>query len=380
LQKGYKFVGVWDLHPSVRSAYEIALNDLRRCYTDKGIVAGRRSKRFHQYWARHSFFASLGSLNLNDVRQVKKNLELFASMQKKNGVIPNQISLELKPRYKLLVGSVIDSTALFVITLAAYVKKTDDMAFAVKMFPKARKAIEFLLSKDRDSDCLIEERVFANWAESVLKFGTVLYTNCCFYKALKEFAWLSSLQKNRSLQRKFHALAEKTKERINQVFWEGNYYIDWIDFRRHDYFATDGNLLAIDYGITDRIQSQMILNKIKQHQLNKVPLKTNYPLYPLWRIPPTLLPLMEYNYHNGFSWLWLGCLNAIGLHKVGWKKEAKQTIRGVADLINENGIVHEVFDENGKPVNSIFLKSERPFAWNAGFFVRAVHELKKKHQ
>ncbi len=365
------------MHTSVKSAYEIAYNDLRHCYTDKGIVAGRKSKRLHQYWARHGFFASLGSLHLNDFRVVKNNLELFASNQRPSGIIPNQISLGLKPRYRLLAGSVIDSTALFVVTLAAYVKKSKDLEFAKKMFPKATKAVEFLLSKDRDNDSLIEERVFANWAETVLKFGNVLYTNCCFYKALNDFAWMAELLEKPSVQKRFENLALRTKERINHQFWEGNYYIDWIDFRRHDFFATDGNLLAIDFGVADKAQSQMILNKIKQHQMNKVPLKTNYPLYPLWRIPPTLLPLQEYNYHNGFSWPWLGCLNAITLYKVGWKKEAKQTLRSVAELINQNGIVHEVFDEKGKPVNGLFLKSERPFAWSAGFFVRAVNEVRK---
>jgi len=243
------------------------------------------------------------------------------------------------------------------------------------MFPKAEKAMAFLLSKDRNNDFLVEERVFANWAESVLKFGNVLYTNCCFYKALADFSGLAGMAGKQGLQKRFKAFAEKTKEKINHVFWDGNYYIDWIDFRRHDFFAVDGNLLAIDFGIADRAQGQMILNKVKQHQLNKVPLKTNYPLYPVWRIPPTLLPLLEYHYHNGFSWPWLGCLNAIALAKVGWKREAKQALKSVASLINENGIVHEVFDEEGKPVNSIFLKSERPFAWNAGFFVRAVNEV-----
>jgi len=365
------------MHPAVKSAYEIALNDLRRCYTEQGIVAGRKSKRLHQYWARHAFFSSLGALCLNDDAIVKKNLGLFASMQRPNGVLPNQISLAMKPRYKLLAGSVIDSTALFVVALAAYVRKTGDKEFLAEMFPKAERAMQFLLAKDRDKDALIEERVFANWAETVLKFGKVLYTNCCFYKAVKEFAWLAKEAGKPGLSDTFERIAEKTKERINQAFWEGNYYIDWIDFRRHDFFSCDGNLLAIDFGIADRVQGQMILNKVKQHQLNKVPLKTNWPLYPVWRIPPTLLPLLEYNYHNGFSWPWLGCLNAIALNKVGWKKEAKQTLREVAGLINENGIVHEVFGPEGKPVNGLFLKSERPFAWNAAFFIRAVHELGK---
>jgi glycogen debranching enzyme len=274
-----------------------------------------------------------------------------------------------------MAGSVIDSTALFVIALASYARFTGDGEFALKLLPNAEKAVKFLLAKDRDNDGLVEEKVFANWAETVLKFGKVLYTNCCFYRALDDFSWLAGTLKESGLQKQYAELAERAKGRINQVFWEGNYYIDWIDFRRHDFFSSDGNLLAIDFGIAERAQGQMILNKIKQHQLNKFPLKTNYPMYPLWRIPPTLLPLLEYHYHNGFNWPWLGCLNAIALQKVGWKKEAKQTLRAVAELINQNGITNEVLDERGKPVNGLFLKSERPFAWTAGYFVRAANEV-----
>ena len=139
------------------------------------------------------------------------------------------------------------------------------------------------------------------------------------------------------------------------------------------YFAADGNLLAIDWGIAGEVQGQMVLNKIKQHQLNKVPLQANYPLYPFWRIPPALFPLEAYHYHNGSSWLWLGCLNAIALKKMGWKKEAKQDLKRIAEAINSNGSVHEVF-LGGKPLNSFLLKSEPFFAWSSGLFVKAVKE------
>ncbi|MBN2067891.1 MAG: hypothetical protein JW744_05475 [Candidatus Diapherotrites archaeon] len=366
------------MNTSVNNAYEIALNDLRKCYTEKGILAGRKSKRYSQYWARNSFFASMGSLALGDLGQVERNLQLFASMQNRKGMIPNQISQAMKPRYKIAIGSIIDSTALFVIAATGYARKSKDAEFAAEIFPKARKAVEFLQSKDRNNDFLIEERVFANWADSVLRFGNVLYTNCCYYKALLEFSELSGMLGKKQLSLKYKRLASKTKEKINGMFWHGNYYLDWIDIKRHDFFACDGNLLAIDWGIADREQSQMILNKVKQHQMNKVPLKTNYPLYPVWRIPPTLLPLMEYHYHNGFSWLWLGCLNAIALNKVGWHNDAKKELKSMAELINQNGAVHEVFDDRGKPVRSIFLKSESPFSWNAGLFVRAVSELQGK--
>jgi glycogen debranching enzyme len=257
------------------------------------------------------------------------------------------------------------------------VRESGDEKFAKTYFEKANSAVQWLSSKDRDNDFLIEERVFANWADSVLKFGRVLYTNCCYHKALADFSWLCTLTGNEKLLPQYERLVAKTKEKINGFFWEGNYYADWYDWTRHDFFASDGNVLAIVWGIADDEQAQMIETKIRQHRLNAVPLKTNYPAYPFWRIPIMFLPFQAYHYHNGFSWPWLGCLNTIALNKIGWKKEARQELRKLAQMINENGTVHEVFDERGKPVRTLLLKSESPFAWSAGTFIRAVHEMRK---
>ncbi|MCX6798859.1 MAG: GH116 family glycosyl hydrolase [Candidatus Diapherotrites archaeon] len=357
------------MKPLISNAYDIALNDLRKCYTDKGILAGRNSKRYNQYWARNSFFASMGALKAGDFEQVKRNLRLFAALQGKNGAIANQVSLRLQPRYKLMIGSVMDASALFVVSLARYARETGDFEFAEQNLPQARKALLFLKSKDRGKDLLIEESVFANWAETVLKFGRVLYTNCCYFKALLEFGELCAMLEKKDLCAESRAAAAGVKERLNALFWVGNYYCDWVDFRKHDYFAADGNLLAIDWGIADAAQGNMILNKIKQHQLNKVPLQTNYPLYPIWRIPATLLPLMEYHYHNGSSWPWLGCLHAIALRKAGRQSEAKKELRKVAEMIAANGTTTEVFGSDGKPLRGLFLRSEHPFSWTAGFFL-----------
>ena len=176
---------------------------------------------------------------------------------------------------------------------------------------------------------------------------------------------------------RYRRRASAIKEIVNKEFWQGNYYYDWIGIVKHDIFATDGNVLAILFDIADNGQSNMIENKIKQHRMNKVPLQVNYPKYPFWRIPPGFFPLETYNYHNGSSWLWLGCLNAMALHKTGRKKEAKQELKAIASAINAHGSVHEVFLD-GKPINSLLLKSEPFFAWSSGLFVKAVKEISGK--
>ncbi|MDD5162628.1 MAG: GH116 family glycosyl hydrolase [Candidatus ainarchaeum sp.] len=362
------------MHPEVEEAFSIAAKCLQKCYSEKGILAG--SVFLKEYRARDSFFACFGAMELGDFEIAKKNLELFFGQQGPKGILPLFFDKKLKPSYKMIVGKPIDATALGIIAFTEYVDKTKDLDFARQNFGSLKKAVDWLVSRDKDKDFLVEETVLGNWAESVLKYGTVLYSNACFFKAIDSFERLCILLKQKELAETASKTAISIKRKINEEFWTGAFYADWIFIQKHDYFAADGNLLAAWWEIADEEQGQMIANKIKQHQLNKWPLQTNYPAYPFWRLPLVLMPLQEYHIHNGFSWLWLGCLNAIVLDKIGWKKEARQEIRKISEIIIENKCVHDFLFE-GKPVNSLFLKSEPNSAWAAGMFVKAVKEIGK---
>lgn len=357
------------------SAFEIAAKNLRECYSEKGIVAGK--KNFNEYWARDSFFACLGANSLKDFEIVKKNLELFFKFQKKSGKIPFHISKKLKPSYRFFLSNVVDSNSLIIIALQDYLEKSNDVEFAEKNFEKAKKAMEWLEKQDKNKDFLIEEGIFANWMDSILKFGKVLYSNVCHLHSLECFAKICRRLKKEEMAKTFSEKFDKTKNALNQTFWNGSYYIDWIDFSKQDFFSSDGNVLAVFWNIADQLQAETIENKIKQHQLNKIPLKTNYPAYPFWRVPLILLPLQAYHYHNGFSWQWLGCLNAFCLKKIGFSDDAKKELKKNAMQILENHSTHEVFSEEGKPVESIMLKSEHPFAWSAAAYILAYNEIKK---
>ena len=360
------------MHAEIVNAFDIALNDLRKCFAKHGILAGRKKHTY--YRARDAFFASLGVNALGEFSPSWKSIELFLGKQRKDGMIPHLITQKKKPHFHQIVSEPLDGNALVVIALLDYFEKSKDRQFLEKHFERAKKAMDWLEKQDSDKDGLLEEQFLCSWQETVLKRGKVLYSNCLYYKALLDFARICKELKKHELELNYRAKAVELKQKINSVFWQGHYYFDWVGFVKHDFFSTDGNVLAILFGLSDQIQSQMIENKIKQHQLNKVPLQVNYPLYPFWRIPPALFPLEAYNYHNGSSWLWLGALNVIAMHKIGWKKEAKQELRRIASFVNKHGSVHEVFLD-GKPLNSVILKSEPYFAWSAGLFIKAVKEI-----
>lgn len=359
---------------SLSSALEIAKRDLRECYTEQGILAGRA--HFQQYWARDSFFASLGANSLGDFEPVKKNLQLFLDLQQPNGLIPALITKNLKPKFKpLILSTPVDANALFIIATVDYARKSRDRVFIENNFKKISLAMEWLFSKDRDKDNLIEEGFLANWADTILKHGEVLYSNCCYYHALKEFAFLAEYLGVKMIAREYEKRAEATKLALNLKFWENEYYYDWIGFTKHNYFASDGNVLSIAWGVATQHRAERIEEFIEKEQLNRVPMKTNTPLYPFWKVVPMLLPMRAYYYHNGFSWPWIGCMNAIALNRIGQKEKALEELNKLAWQINEYCVTHEVFDKNNEPVESFWLKSEKPFAWTAGLFIRAVHEV-----
>ena len=76
----------------IKKAVKIARDGLRRNYKTLGIYAGQ--KHFDEYWARDSFFASLGSLELKDYNIVKTNLNLVLKNQSKEGLIPVRIGVD----------------------------------------------------------------------------------------------------------------------------------------------------------------------------------------------------------------------------------------------------------------------------------------------
>ncbi|MBD3203509.1 hypothetical protein GF327_04395 [Candidatus Woesearchaeota archaeon] len=379
---------------TIKNAYNIAVKTLRKKYRKKGIFAGKN--HFDDYWARDSFYASLGSLELGDFKIVKKNLELFLNFQKPNGRIPirvgrstleivlNGIGLYKKrkdtPRYTEDKGKNIpmDQNSLLIICFYNYIKKTKDIEFLKNHLNKLKKAIQWNLMFDKDKDMLIEEDYFATWADNLKKRGNVLYTNICHCHALYCISELFGFINYKKDQKLYREKYNETKKKINEVFWNGLFYSDWVyKGIKYDYFSTDGNVLAVVFDIADKKKSKRIENSLEKSGINNfVPSLTNLPKYPLKYSTSLQLLLMGIpDYHNGICWLWLGCLDVVAKHKAGMQKDAFSLLKRISEIIIKYNGVYEVYEKTGQPVNRLFYKSEEEFAWSAGLFVRAYSLL-----
>ena len=381
---------------TIKKAYELAVQSLRKLYTGEGIVTGRN--HFIDYWARDSVFACFGALEIGDDEIVKRTLEHYLNHQKPNGLLPFRIgdsrlflavrALGLnvmgksKPHYKedkSFNKSPTDQNSLIVILFREYLRKTRKISFLRENIEKLEKSIRWYRTQNEDDDPLIEEDYYSTWADNIKKGGKVLYTNTCYCHALKclseMFLLLGDYKKSGYYEKK----ADRLKKYILKLFWNSHYFIDWIDKKRYNHFSTDGNVLAIIWGIANPEQSRQIEITLENFGVNRyVPSLTNVPEYPKRVASSILLRLVGMSdYHNGLCWLWLGAADAIAKNKVGMREEAIENLATIAKIVLGYGSFCEIYDKRGRPIQRLFYKSERDFAWSIGTFIWAYHQIYK---
>ncbi|MBR9690820.1 hypothetical protein GOV08_03995 [Candidatus Woesearchaeota archaeon] len=388
-------------------ASDIVKKALRSCYKKNGIIAGKT--HFNYYWARDSFFASWGALEIKDYKIVRKNLENFLAKTKDNGYVPLRIGSSSIGQWLAIAGikiknnnkssyiqdkglnPALDPNLLLIITLDKYLHKTKDAKFAKKHLKKIKKILEWLEAREKTG--LLYGGKYATWQDMIKKRGYVLYTNILYYQALVSLSNILKLLKikNESLKKQkvflgtentkgFSSVLEKAqiiKNNINKKFWDKKkgYYIDFFDEKsKSKVFTSDGNFFAILFGVADKKQADSIIKKAERFGISKdVPSYTNYSAHEWFEkyIPFYLVGMQDYNDY-GVCWTWIGCLHSMALSTSGKKKKAKEILQKLGKYIERDKEVYEVYDPKTElPLKRLVYKSEKSFAWTAGLYILA---------
>jgi glycogen debranching enzyme len=160
---------------------------------------------------------------------------------------------------------------------------------------------------------------------------------------------------------------------IDARFWRPDLGY-FVTSDRLDQLSSDGNLLAIAWGLTQPAQAERILDVMKETGMaDPVPTRAAAPSY-----PPELIALENYlgglsNYHTNAAWLWLGAWHVIALVRTGRKDEAQELIPRISQVIVRDQQVNEVHGPDGRPLSSIWYHFESPLIWNAGMVLYAYH-------
>ena len=365
------------------------------------LHAGYRN--FSESWARDFGFAAYGLLALKQYNPVKETLEAFLWHQTRDGQLPVKLhSLNvmtrfmhsylgreqptetlLRPKYLSGHGAPsLDGQALLVIAALTYVRESGNIRFLEDHWEQLRLAMRWLETyrKGSEGDPLLYQSAFADWADSIARHGRVLYTNVVYWKALSEMAVAATSLDIQQEAVSYFVKAENVSRAINKHFWRGDigYFVTSDALTQ---LSSDGNLLAIAWGLANREQAESILTIMEAARMAEpVPTRVTYPSYPRKLIALENLLGGMASYHTSASWLWIGAWHIIALVKSGRLEEAQKLVSRVLAVIVRDRQVNEVHAPSGEPLASMWYTPEAPLTWNAGMVVYACQIFESKRQ
>lgn len=373
---------------------------LTNTVTKEIVHAGYRN--FSESWARDFGFAAYGLLALKQYNPIKETLEAFFWHQTRDGQLPVKLhslgivtrflhsylgreqsyEILLKPKYLSAHGAPsLDGQGLLVIAVLAYVHETGNVAFLEKNWDKLRLAMKWLEGyRQGADDPLLHQGAFADWADSIARRGRVLYTNVIYWKALAEMAIAAMRLDLQQEAVSYFVKAERVLRGINRYFWRADlgYFITSDQLPQ---LSSDGNLLAIAWGLAKPDQAESILHIMQQARMAEpVPTRVTYPSYPRQLIALENIVGGMASYHTSASWLWIGAWHVIALVKTGHMDEAQSLIARIFEIIIRDRQVNEVHAPNGKPLSSRWYTPEAPLIWNAGMVIYACRVFESKRE
>ena len=401
------------------TAYDKALEVLRRCVSPLGFKASALAGGYPQVWARDAPITSLGALLTGDAELItcaRASLETLSGKQTALGMIPLNVDTRTGEVTTENAGAV-DANLWFIIGHFCYLKTAADKAFVRAQWPQLTRALLWLRYQDMNDCGLLEVPEAGDWADLYSVRYNVLYDNVLYVAALRMMAEMAE-----SLGKAPHEYLEgatAVTNKLNLLFWldrpwdgrvfgeqlerlkalrlewfllyqntatltEAPYYLPWVGFREFGHtFDGFGNLLAILTGVADEAKRTRILDHAHASGADyPKPFKAfSPPIYPGerdWREYFRSRNLnLPHQYHNGGSWPFLGGFYVAALVKAGRYAQAETQLQLLAETVQQG--IHNSWEFNewhhgvtGRPMGYPLQ------AWSAGLYVYAYHAVKSK--
>ncbi len=225
-----------------------------------------------------------------------------------------------------------DAPAFFVLLLADYLRGTDDYEILDQKIPlppryrkngsasertlwqTAQAALQYLMSRDRDGDGLIEKPYAPNdWCDNIRRSVWVTYDQALYAAALRAAAIIAAHagEAESAARYAYVKRAEAARAALNEKLWDaarGHF----VNYRREgfieNHFSID-TLVALLYNLVDDERTSSILTAARQLQTRTNPAQPFgdwgvMSVFPLYQNPRDLFSksAQPYRYHNGADW------------------------------------------------------------------------------
>ncbi len=360
------------------------------------LPAGAR--HFREPWARDFGFSTYGLMAMDEHAAVRDGLEVFFHYQRASGQVPlkahstgvleryllalfdreQPVSEPLRPKYRTAHQTVaLDGNALLVNAALHYGQQRENGNLIRRWWPALHQAMQWLGRFERGRDRLLRQGAYADWADSIARRGHIFYTNVLYWKAASEMARAAPRYGGSGHAMVYACLANRLKAKIQEHFWDDRLGY-FVTSRRLRNLSSCGNLLAAAWGLATHAQAQRLLDRMDAFQMSHpIPTRVVNTSYPrrMIALENQLAGIPEYHTHA--AWLWLGAWHVMALLRVGRPEKAKAVFRSISEVIVRDGVVHEVYGQDGRHLATRWYTSEAPLTWNAAMVVYAHQMLER---
>ena len=247
------------------------------------------------YFGRDSEWISLAAASYGDTEKVKENINLLLKYQDVTGKICHKVTTSKVPHYDAA-----DSTPLLIILLEDYMRRSGDRDFIAEVWPKVKRAMDFLYSTDKDHDGFIENsEVGHGWTEGgdLTPFHVSFYLAGIWVRTLLSAARLAAEVGQHKLSRRYvnHYIA--LKEELNTAWWnekEGFFHFAW---RKDGTFCSEKvvtGAVPLCFGLVGPDKATQVLQTLARHEFS-----TDWGVRFISKSSPRYRPD---GYHQGSVW------------------------------------------------------------------------------
>src|SRR5437879_605612 len=184
--------------------------------------------------------------------------------------------------------------------------------------------------------------------DSIIKRNKVFNLNVIYLEGLRAYAALKDMNGRAAEAEEVRRTSTRVLERL-QIFWAGEYFSDWLYHSKRGGFSSDGNVLAMLFGVATGDQTRRILGYIREQALDRTtPLRVCHPVYSPWRVFPMYYLAGIPDYHRTLIWPWLGTLCAVCKARLGDPQGALADLATIGGWYVRSNAVNEVYDREGR--------------------------------
>jgi uncharacterized protein (DUF608 family) len=171
-------------------------------------------------------------------------------------------------------GYAADAQAGYVLRAYREHQMSKDDAFLRRVWPQAKRALEYLIEQDMDDDGVLEGRQHNTL--DVDLYGPSSWLTSLYLAALQSGARMAAEMGDRTFQTRCETLFNAGTARFDKLFWNGEYYVQRLITREHPEALRYGNGCEIDQVMGQGWAMQLGLRRVTDPAKTRQALKALY--------------------------------------------------------------------------------------------------------